>query len=342
MNLLKKNSEWLYITPIYRLEIGNVLHGEILIGRVMFVDIKKLPRIRKRIGLPVVVSAIEKRIKPTNFFEESKTYAILKVKGVPELMENECRRKVEDAVNILSASQLGFCSRSSNSQFGLIKQRSNIIRLFINKTIFESHLNKSVENKVLPFRLDSDWQGFHKDFFFFDFLKILPNTRAIQKKWKDTIVRSVIMVGKSMQSRDLEYCFLWNMIVIEMLLTEQGDKYSTTLPERAEAFLGWVGYWEEKKFEERIRSLYSKRCQFVHDGNSANITVQDVLFTDDLVFNLLLNIINHIHLFPCKESVINFSKKVQAEKLLGVQPKVQPKTLKFMNRDLNREDLKRL
>ena len=68
MNLLKKNSEWLYITPIYRLEIGNVLHGEILIGRVMFVDIKKLPRIRKRIGLPVVVSAIEKRIKPTNFW----------------------------------------------------------------------------------------------------------------------------------------------------------------------------------------------------------------------------------------------------------------------------------
>ena len=62
MNTLKKNSEWLYITPIYRLEISQDLDGEISIGRVTFVDIMRLKRIRKRIGLPIVLSKIERKI----------------------------------------------------------------------------------------------------------------------------------------------------------------------------------------------------------------------------------------------------------------------------------------
>lgn len=342
MSTLKKNSDWLYISPVYHLEISKDLKGELTVGRVIFVDIKKLERIRKRIGLPIVLSKIDKKIPGANFFKESKIFAIIQFSGIPEQKENECRELIENAVNIISFSQLGYRNRDNNSQFGIIKTRGTGNRFIINKNIFEAHLNSFVETKVLPFRLDKRWRDFHKKFYFFDLLKLISLNNKMQKKWKETIIRAAKMSGKSMQSRDLEYSFLWNMIIVEMLLTEQGDKYSESLPKRAEAFIGWVGYWEEKKIEEKIRSVYTKRCQFVHDGNSKNISVGDVLFTDDLVFNLLWNIIKHIDLFPTKESVIVFSEKVQAEKLLGVKPKIQPKTLKFMNRNFDDDEFKRI
>lgn len=335
MSILKKNSDWLYISPVYHLEITKDLTGELTVGRVIFVDIKKLARIRKRIGLPIVLSKIDKKIPGVNFLKESKTFAIIQLSGIPEQKEFECRELIENAVSIISSSQLGYRTRDNNSQFGIIKTRGTGNRFFINKNIFEGQINSFVETKVLHFRLDKQWKEFHKKFYFFDLLKLISSENKMQKKWKETIVRAAIMSGKSMQSRDLEYSFLWNMIIVEMLLTEQGDKYSESLPKRAEAFIGWVGYWNEKKFEKRIHSAYQKRCQFVHDGNSKNISIDDVLFTDDLVFNLLWNIIKHIDIFPTKESVIVFSEKVQAEKLLGVKPKIQPKTLKFMNRNFD-------
>lgn len=342
MSTIQKNSDWLYISPIYHLEISKDLKGELSVGRVIFVEAKKLARIRKRIGLPIVLSKIDKKIPGVNFFKESKTFAIVQFKGVPEQKEFECRELIENAISLISSSQLGYCNRDNNSQFGIIKTKGTGNRFFINKNIFEAHLNTYSETKVLPFRLDKRWKEFHKDFYFFDLLKLISSKNKMQKKWKETIIRAAAMSGKSMQSRDIEYSFLWNMIIVEMLLTEQGDKYSESLPERAEAFIGWVGYWEENKFEEKIQNLYTKRCQFVHDGNSNNIAVEDVLFTDDLVFNLLWNIIKHIDLFPSKESVVTFSEKVQAEKLLKVKPKVQPKTLKFMNRNYDETKIKRI
>ncbi len=342
MKVKEQHGNWIYITPIYRLEISTKLNGEFQIGRVLFVNKKKIPFIRKRLGFPCVFSKVTNTSPIKDFFEEANTYAVLPFSGIPRDREYECRKIVEEAINILSFSQLGYCTRRNNSQFGLVKQRGIVINYILNKDEFKANQNISVESKVLPFRLDENWKRFHNSFFFFDLIAIISSSSKMQKKWKETIIRAAAMAGKSMSSRDLEYSFLWNMIIVEMLLTEQGDKYSDNLPERAEAFIGWVGYWNEKKFEERIRNVYKKRCQFVHDGNSENITVEDVLFTDDLVFNLMWNIVSHIKIFPTKKSVIEFSDKVKAEKLLGIKSKTQPKTLKFMNRETDDSELIRI
>ncbi len=225
MSTLQKNSDWLYISPVYHLEISKDVNRELTVGRVIFVDIKKLQRIRKRIGLPIVLSKIDKKIPGVSFFKESKTYAIIQFRGIPEQKELECRELIENAIAIISSSQLGYCNRDNNSQFGIIKTRGTGNRFFINKNKFEAHLNRFVESKVLPFRLDKRWKEFHKQFYFFDLLKLISTNNKMQKKWKETIIRAARMSGKSMQSRDLEYSFLWNMIIVEMLLTEQGDKF---------------------------------------------------------------------------------------------------------------------
>lgn len=166
--------------------------------------------------------------------------------------------------------------------------------------------------------------------------------KLASKNWRDTIERTVILVGQAQNSNDLAFCFLKNMIAIEMLLTDANDKYSTILPERIEAFIGWVGYWQTDDYKKRIEALYIKRCKLVHDGNTSNIKPEDILFSDDLIFNILHNIIRNIRLFPTKDSLIKYSDKVKAEKLLGIKSKVQPKTLEHFNRQYEESDYQKI
>ena len=323
--------------------MSSAIGNEIKIGRVLFVDINKIPAIRKRLGFPSAFSKIVSSQYSKVFFEQAKTFAFVTFKGIPDEKETECRELIENAVNIISFSQLGYCNRKNNSQFGLIKDIRTTSAHIINTELHEFTVDVSVESKVLLFYLSKEWKHFHKNYFYLNFLKFISNPPIkMQRLWKDTIIRAAIMIGKSMQSRDLEYCFLWNMIVIEMLLTGPGDKYSDSLPERAQAFLGWIGFWDENNYNDKIKELYKKRCQFVHDGNSKNITVADVVFTDDLVFNLFWNIIQHISLFPTKKSVVDFSEKIKAEKLLEIKSKVLPRTFHFMKKDNSEINYKRI
>ena len=93
-----------------------------------------------------------------------------------------------------------------------------------------------------------------------------------------------------------------------------------------------------ENYKEKIKSAYKKRCAFVHNGRREEITVEDLLFTDDLLLNLLINLIQHINIFKSKEAVIEFSNKVEAEYLLGVTPRVRPKSLQFSSRHYTADD----
>ncbi|MPQ46887.1 hypothetical protein GCQ56_07650 [Marinifilum sp. N1E240] len=338
-----KNDEWLFITPIYSLELGKSISKELKIGRVTFIDVTKIPRVRKRLGFPVPLSRINETKFLSNYFKLSKTYAICTFRGdsKDEKLRYDIRKEVEKATHILGFSQLGYCNRRRNSQFGMIDLNTHTELFILNKNEYKSSLCSTKESKILPFRIGKKWLKFHKDFFFLEFLKLIDSKKKMNKKWKDTIIRAAEMSGKSMMSRDLEYAFLWNMIAIEMLLPSQ-DKYMERLPELAEAFIGWVDYWEDKNYQEKIKDAYLRRCELVHNGNSNNITVEHVIFTDDLLFNLMWNIVTHIDMFPNKESVREFSEKVKSEKLLGVKPQVQPGTLHFMNREYDIDDYLRI
>ena len=138
------------------------------------------------------------------------------------------------------------------------------------------------------------------------------------------------MVGKSLSTYDAPDAFLWNMIALESLLTRQGDKYTDAIPERIEAFLGWVGYWAERKYEERIRAAYLARCKLVHEGDASGVTNEMLLFTDDLMLNLFFNLTRHSKLFHSKEAVVTFAERVKAERVLGLKGKVRPKTLRAL------------
>jgi hypothetical protein len=133
------------------------------------------------------------------------------------------------------------------------------------------------------------------------------------------------------------------MIAIESLLTKHGDKYSAELPNRIEAFLGWIDFWQNSNYADKIRKVYKKRCQYVHDGNPSNINVGDLLFVDTLLLNVLVNIIKHHNIFRSKQNLVDFANKVSAERLLGIvgkQSKVRPSTLVYIAQRYNKDDFK--
>ncbi len=132
------------------------------------------------------------------------------------------------------------------------------------------------------------------------------------------------------------------MIAIEMLLTHRGDKYSEMLPLRAEAFIGWAAAWTNENYKERIQSLYKKRSDFVHRGLRDDIKIADLLFSDTLLWNVLVNILKHPQIFDSRASVIEFSEKVAAEKKLGIETTVTPKTFTFINPRYNDRDLRQI
>ena len=160
----------------------------------------------------------------------------------------------------------------------------------------------------------------------------------IEKYWKETIRNAAVYIGKSWSTKNINDAFLFNVIALETLLTENHDKYRAELSSRIKSFIGWVGYWSTENYENRINEIYTKRCKLVHEGRFDLINADDVLFTDDLLFNNIDNIINHIILFNSKEKIIEFSKKIEAEHLLGIKGKTRPKTIRFMHKNYNDKD----
>jgi hypothetical protein len=162
----------------------------------------------------------------------------------------------------------------------------------------------------------------------------------VKRSWKNDLKRAATLIGQSHCSIDITQSFLWNMIALEILLTQHDRhrRYTDILPERIEAFLGWIGFWDTDNYTERIAEVYGKRCDFVHAGKREHITVEDLLFTDDLLYNLLFNLIHHINHFPSREAVIDFADKVKAEHTLGIKSRVRPKTLTFVSHHYSPKD----
>lgn len=327
--------KWTYIVPISNLELTKTVNNEIRIDKVTFIDSKKLLYVRKRFGLSQTVGKL-KRSKYKTFINRVldgvKTYAIIRLTGQPKSLEEEAIRRIREELSILSLSQLGYSKRRFNSYPQIscenpLGRRSFLILNAENNSWVQSNQTLGKHGSLI---LDEQWKKFHKDLFFNRLLRILHKEIQLQESWYEDLRNAAVLAGQSQCTTDIPQAFLWNMIALELLLTENGDRCKDALPERSEAFLGWIGLWNEEEYEKRIREVYKKRCDFVHEGKSRMITLDDLFFTDTILLNLFLNIISHINIFKSKNDIISFSNKVEAEHILGIKPKVQPKTFRFL------------
>lgn len=325
-----------FITPIASLELTKDVGEEFRINRVTFVSKDKLPRIRGRIGLSSRLSEIKGSLGRfhVDFFDRAPSYAIVRITDELSKSRKEAFRLVKEELAILCLSQLGYLSRRTIGNPSLLGEHSSMSVAY---GLFENtgpgfnvggRLTGPRENLIL----DKHWKTFQKQMFFWKLLRLLYNPNSVlEKDWRRTLTRACVLVGRSIGTPETSVAFLLDMIALEMLITKQGDKYSTELPRRIEAFLGWVGFWARRDYSKGIEDLYKKRCKFVHDGVT-DISYEDLYFADNLLFNLLLNLTKCSDLFKSKKDIADFADKVEAEHLLGLKPRIRPKKFRFLDR----------
>ncbi len=336
-------SEWLFVAPISGLELTDSTKSEFKVGNVIFVTKKKLPKIRKKLGIPVRISELSKFGKKenvTDFFTYSSTYAVCSFTGTPDEKRTENIRIIEDAINLISFSNLGYSRRKFQSKIEI--KRSKGFMHF--RTIALDKINKrySLNFRTLhamPIVLNENWLSFHKSFFYLKLLSIINGEHKINTKWKNLLISVAKLVGKSLNSHDIPEAFLQNVIALEMLLVSQGEKIEEKLLERSRYFLDWSEDWKNDRIEDKIKIIYKKRCDYVHDGKTQDITKDDLIFTDDLIFNLINNILNHIEKISSKGQLIEFSEKYLAEKKLGLESNYQFGKFQFVRKTYDTVEL---
>lgn len=343
----EKVRNWVFLTPIENLVLTKELGREITVDSVTFVDRDRLPYVRQRLGFKRPISEIKSQGPGrlfSDFFTISQTYAVARRRGKVSDIEIQCYRQVKDAVSILAVSQLGYARRRFSPHISVDGEYKapRMRRLFVDPASGVLNYGGRVTGGIGDLALTGHWMNFEKHGFFFKLLDLLSGKVTVHKHWRQDLRRAAILIGQGLNSNDVSMSFLYNMIALERLLTSRGDKYTEALPERIEALLGWVGFWETDRYEERIREIYDKRSAFVHTGEDSSISKRDLLFTDDLLYNLLANLLNYSDLFDSKEAVLEFAEKVEAERVLGLKPTVRPKKLVFFARHYSERDLEEI
>ncbi|MCK4826545.1 hypothetical protein KA005_62965 [bacterium] len=337
---------WLFLAPIRNLRLHKAVDFEFTVDQVTFIDASKLPKRRKRYGFLHPISEVKKTYRGIidEFFKGEKTFATLRLSGNGKKIKNKFINRINDELSIISLSQLGYSRRRHNSSPVLSEEKSIGRRrsLMFNLTEDTSFHPSEVVGKIGPLELDDRWKNFQKKVFFFNLIKLISGKVKVAPNWRKDITNAAILAGQSQCGHDIPQCFLWNMIALETLLTRRDDKYSEKLPERSEAFVGWAKDWELYNFEAKIRDIYQKRCLFVHAGQRHHISIEDILFSDDLLLNVLTNIVRHPTIFGSKDKLIQFSEKVQSEHLLGIKTKVRPKTLRLIRPRYTEGDLEKI
>jgi len=322
------------MAPVGALVLTDAVDREFRVLRVTFVHRDRLPRVRTRLGLSATVSEIKRTIPDWDFFDSAPAFAVMKQTGDdPEKVRNQCLKVIREELSILTLSKLG----NRRNRMGPVvlageNTRSQVAFLAVNSRDGTDQFR----HPALPtspsyhMALHRRWKNYQDRFFFTRLLKILQGETKVCREWRQELHRASLMIGESLGANDLLKSFVWNWTALEMLLIRHSSEARETLPKRAEAMLGWAtAYWQHDGYEDRIKGVYRKRNNLIHQGQRSTISKKDLAFTDHLLFNLLNNLVNHPNLFGSKDDVIAFSERLEAERVLNIKPRVRPKTLRF-------------
>ena len=320
--------------PLYNLRISDDLGGELRVGDVTFIAAKKIPRIRRRLGIPERISDLRRRgarSSTPDFFSQAETYAHLKTRrGARDPLTAEFLR-IRQAVFLLASSQFYHERRTRRTFFGGPEYNTSLQDqyLLVDITSRSAVLNWQRLSPVQPYTLDQQWQGFLRRHFFPKLLRTINGQVTLPPRWSYNIRDAALCAGQSHWARTRWEALLYTMIGIETLLTHHGDTFPDALVERVDALFGWITNNNLTPWEKLISRLYSLRNRFVHDADVRGMTMRDIMNADMILANLLYNICALPKIFPSKQAIILLAERVKARRVLGMRP-ARPKSLHFV------------
>lgn len=337
------SSTYSIFVPFHNLIISDDIGGEIRIEDVLFVSNEKIPRIRRRLGLPFRVShyGFNRDNSRSNIFLSSDVYATLKYRGSEESVKQKAYEKIKEAVFLLASSQFFRLKRYNRILFGGPEFSKNITDedfLFDNSQHHARH-SAFTYTPFRPYIIDEQWYKFISDHFFSEIVKIINCKKKINPKWKRELKKAAVLSGQSFFAKNLWESFLYNWIAIETLLARRGEKASNVIVERLAYLFGWMTNENYDPWERIVKRLYELRCNFVHKGIFENIKIQDVLETDMLLGNLLNNLCSLTSKIGSKSDLIGLSERNKARKTLGYKQLKRPKVIRFKTANLEDEEI---
>lgn len=343
----QEKSNWSLFVPIHNLEISKDLGGEIRIEQVTFLSSDRIPLLRKRLGLVRKVSHYKKIFEKggaPKMFASAKVYAFLKTRRTAQDNLSPEFRLIKDAVYILASSQFYRHKRNDKVPFG---SPEHSLHLFDEYLLFENRADRSTWTHMRldpaqPYRLNKQWRRFLSHHFFPRLLKVLNGHTDVAREWKHNLRRAAILAGQSQFARNLWEAFLYDMIALEVLLTNPGDRFPDAIIERLVAFFGWVTNEDPKPWQGLISRLYDLRCKFIHDGQTANLTIRDLIDADMILANLLYNLCALTRVVKSKADIVIFAKKLSARRTLGMKMKERPRGLRFMRQVISEAEYQKL
>lgn len=317
--------------PIHNLVLSDSLNGELSLGRVTFVSSKRIPWIRRRLGLPRPISyyamAFSQRFNRSLL--STHTYAHLRTRiGFAEDLTSEFE-VIEQAVLLLASAQFYRSRRLYTIRFGgpqySAAQRDHYL-LFSNQD--DRATSTAVRLDPLePYTLDRS--ALDPSHFFPWLLRIIQARVQVDPDWRNDITTAAIFAGRSVFTTDLTQALLLDIVALERLLTRRGEKVVPAMVSRATSLLGWITNDSPEPWQRLIRRLYELRSAYVHKGHATGLTARDLIAADALLANILRNICATTRHIKSKSELIALSEKLTARRVLGLRLSGRPRNLAY-------------
>ncbi|MDG1804302.1 HEPN domain-containing protein [Flavicella sp.] len=323
----------LFITPVYGVNLNEDSLKDLKIGLVTFTTFKRFRKTRLKFGLEYTIGSLEHLNSSTSFFKNIITnFKVIAIVRYSDSSDVEwARNEINKSISILCASYMSFSIRKIGQKI-LTYDRSELqkgISLGL-KSALPSFMGARVNSVKLE--LNDTWSKFHRKYWFIPFLRRILNKKGKNSKWEKMIIEAVKIIGQAQSSERVEDAFLKNIVALEMLLVEnKADmKKCQVVVKRLGFLLDWTENWSQNRYKEKIVKLYTIRNNYMHEGKAQDITLEQLVILENILFNVLYNIVNCIDVFNSKGKLVEYSDNYEHEKKLKiVSNKYQLKKLRF-------------
>lgn len=298
--------------------MGKEPNGEYRIDKVTLFSPQKFLKLRR---YNFVYTQWRKKAAQCSALTSSDAIAVVTAGGNPETVRRYAHNLIKEELNILSSSRLGFKRRDHGSVVGILgcMDSYDIEDLLLGQSVdlIQSSTGRYAQGQL---RITDEIQNLPDRLFpYRRLLKLIRDGKDIDNKWQLILRNVAALAGKSQNAIENADAFLWNMIAIEQLLLGENEPgHLGKLLVRCKALFGYCPLWDRLRLGDAIEKIYNARCTLVHEGNRVAITIEHLIISDLILFNVIGALIFNYRKINSKSRLLEFAEKARARNLLGM------------------------
>lgn len=237
------------------------------------------------------------------------TFIVLPVSGVPRRLEPRVIQCTREALWVLASTLLLTRQRGECFRFGLSGQVGQMTRrsAFVCTTSDAACGTWARSGATVPVVLDDLYWSLFRSWRLDRHLGCGTN-RYRSKRWRHSLWRAAVCIGRSQQSSSMSDALLYQMFALEAMLLEKANY--DLLARRVQGLLGWM----IPDIEQNIRRLCDIRNALVHDGYYGALAPRDLFLCDLYAANVFGVIAAHPQRWKNKQQLVSDADRLYRTK----------------------------